>query len=65
MSSDEDYRVRIRLSMDEKGVYPVIKTLSPKYLKRSIDSMQKVLEDLELFSMEIDDLFNVQIIDEQ
>ena len=61
MSSDENYRVKLRLNTDEEGVYAVIKELSPEVLRASIADMQKVLEELEVFSMKVSDPSNVQI----
>jgi hypothetical protein len=60
MSADSEYRVKLRLSTDEGGVFSVVETLSPEVLRLAINNIQKVLENLELFAMKIDDTRNLQ-----
>jgi hypothetical protein len=56
MASDENYRVKLRLSTDEQGVYAVIETLSPERLLASIDRMQSILENLEVLSIKLSEM---------
>jgi hypothetical protein len=56
MASDENYRVKLRLSTDEQGVYAVVETLSPEHLTVSIDRMHSILENLELLSMKLSEM---------
>ena len=56
MASDENYRVKLRLSTDEKGVYAIVETLSPEHLNASIARMQSILENLEHLSVKLGEM---------
>ncbi len=44
-----DYRIRIKISSDEKGPYAITRVMTPDYLEAQIESLDKASEKLEKF----------------